>query len=51
MASEDSDQLMPGLFSVHRLSDFGNRRKPETGAMTAAIDQVHTPRELLESRC
>jgi hypothetical protein len=48
MVSEDSDQLMPRLFSVHRLSDFGDTRKTRMGQMGTAIDQSDAASKLLK---
>ena len=48
MVSEDSDQVMPGLFSIHRLSDFCDVRQARVGPMDSAVDQLHAARKLLE---
>ena len=48
MASEDSDQLSPGLLAVHGLCDLGDTDEPFVAQVHAVIDQLDTPRELLE---
>src|SRR5437868_5538434 len=48
MASEDSDQLMPGLLAIHRLNDFRYVRKTLVGLVGAFVDEVDAAGELLE---
>jgi hypothetical protein len=48
MVSEDSDQVVSGLFSIHRLRDLGDVRQARMGPMDAAVDQCHAASELLE---
>ncbi len=48
MASEDSDQLMPGFLMVHRLSDLGDLDQTLSGQMSTILNHLHAPRELLE---
>jgi hypothetical protein len=48
MVSEDSDQLMPGLPSVHRLCDLRDVRKTRVGQVDPVIDHCDTTSELLE---
>jgi hypothetical protein len=48
MASEDSDEVVPGLAPIHRLSDFGDLNETVPTQMTAVGDQLDAPRELLE---
>ena len=40
MASEDSDQLMPGLLAIHRLNDFRYVRETLVGLVGAFVDEV-----------
>ena len=48
MASEDSEQLSPGLLAVHRLGDLHDLREPLEREVTARIDHFDALRELLE---
>ena len=48
MVSEDSDQVVSGLFSIHRLSDSGDVRKARMGPMDSGINRLSTARELFE---
>ncbi len=48
MASEDSDQLSPGLLAIHRLDDFGDIRKTSIGPMDTTVDHLNTASELFE---
>lgn len=48
MVSEDSDQVVPGLFSVHRLRDLGDIRQPPMGQMDTALNHCYTASELLK---
>jgi hypothetical protein len=48
MVSEDSDQILPGLLAIHRLSDLRDVRQARVGPMGAAIDHLNTADELLE---
>jgi hypothetical protein len=48
MASEDSDELVPGLLPVHRLRDLGDLDETVEVEVTAGIDQLDAARELLE---
>jgi hypothetical protein len=48
MVSEDSDQVVPGLFSIHRLSDLGDVRETRTGQVSASRDQLQAAGKLLE---
>jgi len=48
MASEDSDEISPGLLAVHRLSDLSDANEPFIAQMHASIDQLNTSGELLE---
>jgi hypothetical protein len=42
MASEDSDELMPGLLVVHRLSDLSDLDQTPPGQMaTTSITSMH----------
>ena len=38
MASEDSDQVMPGFLAVHRLSDLGDLDEPFRAQVPAVGD-------------
>jgi hypothetical protein len=46
MASEDSDQLVPGFLAIHRLSDLCNQSIRRQ--MAAGINHLDARRELLE---
>ena len=48
MASEDSDEVVPGFAAIHRLSDLGDLDETASTQMTAVSDELNTPRELLE---
>jgi hypothetical protein len=48
MASEDSDQALPGRFSVHRFSDFRDLDETIGIYVPTGFDNPHTTRELLE---
>ena len=48
MVSEDSDQLMPGLAMIHRLSDLGDLDQTLSSPMSTSTDHLHAQRELLE---
>ena len=48
MASEDSDELVPGLPMIHRLRDRRDLDKTLASPMSISGDDLHTPRERLE---
>ena len=48
MASEDSDQLMPGLLPIHGLSDLRDLCETFGRQVPAGGDELHAARELLE---
>ena len=48
MASEDSDQLLPGLLAIHCLSDLRNVRETRMGLMNTSINQLNTARKSFE---
>ena len=48
MASEDSDQVMPGLLEVHRLRDLSDLDQTVGGPMSSTGHDVHAQDELLE---
>ncbi len=48
MASEDSDQVMPGFFAIHRLSDLGHLDQPFRTQVPAVGDELDAACELLE---
>jgi hypothetical protein len=48
MASEDSEEVSPGLLALHRLRDLNDLRHALTREVMARIDQLHALRELLE---
>lgn len=48
MVSEDSDQVLPGLLAIHRLSDLRDIRQTLVGPMHTGVDQLDTADELLE---
>ena len=48
MVSEDSDELVPGFLSVHRLSDLSNLDEPTGRQMTARVDHLDHLYELFE---
>jgi hypothetical protein len=48
MVSEDSDQVVSGLFSIHRLGDLGDVRQARMGPVATARDQAQAARKLLE---
>ena len=48
MVSEDSDQILPGLSAIHRLSDFRDVRETRMGPMDTHVDHLDTAGELLK---
>ena len=48
MVSEDSDQILPGLLAIHRLSDLCDVGETRRGPMDTALDHLHAADELLE---
>jgi hypothetical protein len=48
MASEDSDEVVPGFAAIHRLSDLRDLDETGSAQMTAVSDELNAPRELLE---
>ena len=48
MASEDSDQILPGLLEVHRLRDLSDLHQTFCGSVAAAGHDLHATHELLE---
>ena len=48
MASEDSDQFVPGLHSVHRLCDLGDLDETRRRQVPTGVDEPDACRELLE---
>src|SRR5580658_2367451 len=48
MASEDSDQVLPGCFPIHRFDDLSNLNQAVDIEMPSVRDQLHTACELLE---
>src|SRR5947208_16731672 len=48
MASEDSDQVVPGLSAVHGLRNLRDLDQSTGGQMIASGDHVHAPCELLK---
>src|SRR5271155_412820 len=48
MVSEDSDQILPGLLAIHRLSDFCSVRKALVGLVDTSVDHLDTTDELLK---
>ena len=48
MASEDSDQVLPGRSPVHRFRDLGDLNETVAFAAPTAVDQAHAARELFE---
>ena len=48
MVSEDTDQVLPGLLAIHRLSDFCDIRQTHMSSMDAGINQLNTAGELLK---
>jgi hypothetical protein len=48
MASEDSDELVPGFASVHGLGDLHDLEETVGRLVTACRDQLNTPCESLE---
>ena len=49
MASEDSDQVVPGFLVIHRLSDLDDVDEPVRRQMPASLHHLDTTRELLKS--
>ena len=48
MASEDTDQLLPGCPSIHRLDDLRDLNQTVDIEMPTVRNQSHATRELLE---
>ena len=48
MASEDSDQILPGLLEVHRLRDFSDLHQTFRGPVAATGHDLHAQHELFE---
>jgi hypothetical protein len=48
MASEDSDELVPGFLVIHRLSNLSDLDQTLAGQMSTFFDDLHAPREPLE---
>jgi hypothetical protein len=48
MASEDSDQVLPGRLPIHRFNDLSNLNQTFDIKMPIIRDQLHAARELLE---
>ena len=48
MASEDSDELVPGLLAVHRLHDLDDLRETSVRLVSPFSHQLHARSELLE---
>jgi hypothetical protein len=48
MASEDSDQVLPGLSVVHRVGDLRDTHKPVRVEVLTARDDLHAGGELQE---
>jgi hypothetical protein len=48
MASEDSDQFLPGFLPIHRLSDLHDFDQAIGCPMPTRFDQLNAPRKLLE---
>jgi hypothetical protein len=48
MASEDSDQIVPGLSAIHRLRDLDDRDETVDRLVTAGGDELDASHELLE---
>ena len=48
MASEDSDEVVPGFTVIHRLRDFSYLDKTLSGQMPISCDDFHASCELLE---
>ena len=48
MASEDSDELVPGLLPIHRLHDLDDLQETRMGQMATASHELHAVRKLLE---
>jgi hypothetical protein len=48
MASEDSDEFVPGFTPIHRLRDLGDLRQTVEGPVATAGDQIDTESELLK---
>jgi hypothetical protein len=48
MASEDSDQVLPGLSVIHRLRDLGDLDQPAYREMVSGGDHLEARGELLE---
>jgi hypothetical protein len=48
MASEDSDQILPGCLPIHRFGDFRDLHETADIEMPVVRDQSHAARELLK---
>ncbi len=48
MASEDSDEFLPGLPPIHRLRDLGDLDQAACRQMPTSEHELHAVRELLE---
>ena len=48
MASEDSDQVMPGCLPIHRFGDFCDLYEAVDISVPTNFDDPHATRELLE---
>jgi|SRR3990172_5037322 len=48
MVSEDSDEFVPGLASIHRLGDAGDLDQTLRGQMSTGDDQLEAANELPE---
>ena len=48
MASEDSEQVGPGLLAIHRLRNLDDVDQPLTSEVTAGVDKLDAIRKLLE---
>jgi hypothetical protein len=48
MASEDSDQFVPGFSMVHGLRDLSDLDQPFSGQMKSGVDALHALRKTLE---
>ncbi len=48
MASEDTEELVPGFPSIHRLHDLNDLRKTSVRLVSTFSHQLDTERELLE---
>ena len=48
MASEDSDQVVPGFLAIHGLRNLCDRNEPVRAQMSAGRDQLEAARKRLE---